>query len=273
MDSGLSYITTGDGVRIAYRFDGRAEQPVLLLSNSIGTDLHMWDGQISAFSKHFRVLRYDARGHGASGVPSAEYSLDRLGRDVLELLDALRIDEVNLLGLSLGGIVAQWIAIHAPHRIASLVLSNTAAYLGPADMWDRVIIDLLRAPDMVETAERFLKNWFPPRMLEEPAPIVNAFRQGLLATRKEGIAGSWVAVRDADLRRTIALIDCPTLVIAGENDTVTSLQHGKEIASTIPRARLHVMPAVHLSNIEHPDRFADIVLAFLLGGTSRQPEE
>ncbi|WNG36852.1 alpha/beta fold hydrolase [Archangium violaceum] len=258
-----SFITTSDGVRIAHRFDGAPGKPVLLLSNSIGIDLHMWDAQVPVLTEHFRVLRYDARGHGASDVPSGPYSLDRLGRDVVELLDALGLERVHVLGLSLGGFVAQWLGIHVPERVDRLVLSNTAAYLGPAGQWDLAIAELLKAPDMRATAEMFLRNWFPARMLQANDDVVEAFRRTLLATRREGVAGSWAAVRDADLRRTIALIPRPTLVIAGEHDTVTSARHGEEIASTIPGARLRVLPAVHLSNVELPGDFLDAVVTFL----------
>ncbi|MFF1717514.1 alpha/beta fold hydrolase [Streptomyces sp. NPDC058268] len=256
-------ITTGDGVRIAYRFDGDEDKPVLLLSNSIGTDLHMWDGQVSALTKHFRLLRYDARGHGASDVPSGPYSLDRLGRDVVELLDALGLQRVHVLGLSLGGIVAQWLGIHVPERVDRLVLSNTAAYLGPAKQWDRPIAELLKAPDMQGTAEMFLHNWFPARMLQGDDKVVEGFRRTLLATRREGVAGSWAAVRDYDLRRTATLIHNPTLVIAGEHDTVTSADHGKELAATVPGARLILLPTVHMANVEGQEQFLGAVLAFL----------
>lgn len=128
-----TFVTTGDGARIAYRMDGAPEKPVLLLSNSIATDMHMWDGQVAALARHFRVLRYDARGHGSSDAPAAPYSLDRLGRDVVELLDALGLARVHVLGLSLGGFVAQWLGIHVPERVDRLVLAHTAAYLGPAE--------------------------------------------------------------------------------------------------------------------------------------------
>src|SRR5579859_6125280 len=126
-----TFITTGDGYRLAYRLDGAETQPVLVLSNSIGTTLHMWDGQIDALTQHFRVLRYDARGHGQSDAPAGAYSMDRLGRDVIELLDALGIERAHFLGLSLGGLVGQWLGIHAPERIDQLILSNTSARLGP----------------------------------------------------------------------------------------------------------------------------------------------
>ena len=258
-----SFITTGDGIRIAYRFDGgEPGRPVLLLSNSIGTSLHMWDGQVAQLARHFRVLRYDARGHGASDAPSGAYSLDRLGRDVVELLDALELPRVHMLGLSLGGFVAQWLGIHAPERIDRLVLSNTASRLGPPAVFDKLIAEVMKAPDMQATAETFLRNWFPARMLENANAEVDALRQGLLATAREGIAGSWAAVRDADLRRPITLIERPTLVIAGEHDTVTSAQHGIDIAAAIPGAQLQMLPTVHLPNIEQPERYLALVLDF-----------
>jgi 3-oxoadipate enol-lactonase len=261
--STLSAVTTGDGVRIAYRFDGDQDRPVLLLSNSIGTDLHMWDGQVPALTEHFRVLRYDARGHGASDAPTGPYSLDRLVLDVVELLDALGLRRVHVLGLSLGGIVAQALAVREPERVDRLVLSNTAAYLGPPQQWDRPIADLLAAPDMGATAETFLRNWFPARMLDEPNEVVEGFRAALLATPREGVAGSWAVVRDADLRRTSALITNPTLVIAGEHDTVTSAAHGQELAGIVPGARFTLLPAVHMANVERQAEFLDAVLTFL----------
>lgn len=259
----LSFLNAGDGARIAYRQDGDPAKPVLVLSNSIGTTLHMWDGQIPELSRHFRVLRYDLRGHGASGVPAGAYSLDRLGRDAIELMDGLGIARAHFLGLSLGGFVGQWLGVHAPDRIDRLVLSNTSPYLGPAGQWDARIAAVLAASDMTETAQTFLGNWFPARMLEAKEPAVERFRRMLLATSQQGLAGAWAAVRDADLRRTNALIPRPTLVIAGRHDTVTAASHGEQIAATVSGAKLVVLPAVHLSNIECPDAFMAAVLDFL----------
>ncbi|HEY0588614.1 MAG TPA: 3-oxoadipate enol-lactonase [Pseudoduganella sp.] len=257
------YITTGDNVRIAYRFDGAEDLPVLILSNSIGTSYHMWDGEVDALSRHFRVLRYDARGHGDSSVPAGAYSLDRLGRDVLEMMDALGIQRAHFLGLSLGGFIGQWLGIHAPERIDRLILSNTAAQLGPASVFDERIAAVRAAPDMRETAEGFLANWFPKHMLDAGGPVIDRFRAMLLATAPEGLAGLFAAVRDADLRRTIRLIEAPTLVIAGRDDTVTSAQHGAGIAAAIPGARLLTLPTVHLSNIECRQDYLGAVLHFL----------
>jgi 3-oxoadipate enol-lactonase len=253
-------LTLGDGCRIAYRLDGTADKPVLVLSNSIGTAMSMWDGQIPELSRQFRVLRYDFRGHGASSVPPGAYSVDRLGRDVIELLDALDIHRAHFCGLSLGGIVGQWLGICAADRIDRLVLCNTSSYLGPAHQWDERIAAVLQAPDMAETAEMFLGNWFPASFMREP--IVEQFRSMLLATNPQGLAGCYAAVRDMDMRRTIALIDRPTLVLAGRYDTVTSVSHGEKIAAGIPGAKLLVLPAVHLSNIEYPAEFVSAVLDF-----------
>jgi len=258
------YITTGDNVRIAYRFDGAEHLPVLVLSNSIGTSYHMWDGEVDALSQHFRVLRYDARGHGDSGVPAGAYSLDRLGRDVLEMMDALGIRRAHFLGLSLGGFIGQWLGIHAPQRIDRLILSNTAAQLGPVSVFDERIAAVRAALDMREPAEGFLANWFPRQMLDAGGPVIDKFRAMLLATDRNGLAGLFAAVRDADLRRTIRLIEAPTLVIAGRDDTVTSAQHGTDIAAAIPGARLLTLPTVHFSNIERRQEYLDAVLHFLL---------
>ncbi|NLS18555.1 alpha/beta fold hydrolase [Rhizobium sp. P40RR-XXII] len=259
----LSFFTTGDGVQIAYRIDGRDDRPALILANSIATTMHMWDLQIPKFAEHFRVIRYDYRGHGGSDVPAGAYSDGRLGRDVLELMGWLGIKRAHFLGLSLGGWVGQWLAIHSPERIERLVLSNTSSYLGPAETFDKSIAATLAAPDMKEAAETFLGNWFPSAMIAANGPVVRQFREMLLNTPRQGLAGLFAAVRDADMRRTAALIQSPTLVIAGEFDTVTSLSMGEAIASTIPGARLKTFPAVHFSNIEYSQVFSEEVVAFL----------
>ena len=261
----LSNFLTGDGVRIAYRLDGSAERPVLVLSNSIATNLHMWGGEVGALSERFRVLRYDTRGHGSSDAPTGAYSLDRLGRDVLELLDHLGLDRVHFCGLSLGGFVGQWLGVYAPERIERLVLSNTSPYLGPAPQWDELIRRTLAAPDVSERAEMFLGNWFPRAMRETDPAVIEAFREMILATRPEGLAGCFAVVRDSDLRRTIALIERPTLVIGGRDDTVTLESHSEAIAQTIPGAELRMFPGVHMLNVERRDDFLATVIGFLLG--------
>ncbi|QJD82844.1 alpha/beta fold hydrolase [Cohnella herbarum] len=260
---GLNFFTTGDGVRIAYRIDGTAGKPVLMLANSIATSMNMWNGQLAEFSLHYRVLRYDYRGHGDSDTPDGPYSFDRLGRDVIELLDTLHIDRVHFLGLSLGGIIGQWLGIYAPERIDRLILSNTSSYLGPAEQWQGLITSVLQPEKISDFADMFIKNWFPSHMLESKNELVAAFRNGILATRPQGIAGSWAAIRDMDMRRTVTLIDAPTLVIASQYDTVTLPSHGELIAETVPNAKLVMLPAVHLPNVEFQSEFMSIVLEFL----------
>jgi 3-oxoadipate enol-lactonase len=259
----LSYITTGDGTRLAYRLDGAEELPVLVLANSVATTLRMWDRQMSELTKKFRVLRYDFRGHGASGVPAGCYSLDRFGRDVLELLDALGIETVTFLGLSFGGLVAQWFGVRAPERLERLILANTSPYLGPAEPWDEQIDATLAASDMSDIAEMFLGNWFPSRMLEEADELIVPFREDLLAINPKGLAATFAAIRDADMRRTIQLITSPTLVIAGAHDPVTLPEHGRLIAETIPGASFVLLQSKHLSNIELPEEFLAAVFSFV----------
>ncbi|MCY1529253.1 3-oxoadipate enol-lactonase 2 [compost metagenome] len=261
--SELCYFTASDGARLAYCLDGAAGKPVLVLSNSIGTTLGMWDAEVPALAERFRVLRYDTRGHGASSVPAGPYALERLGRDVTELLDLLGLQRVHFLGLSLGGIIGQWLGIHAPERIDRLILSNTSSYLGPAGQWDERIEAVLRAEDMTETAETFLRNWFPAHLLAAGEPLVERFRAMLLATNRHGLAGAYATVRDTDLREEIERISRPTLVIAGQFDTVTVANHGELIAATIPGAQWLALPAVHLSNIEFPLEFLAAVIEFL----------
>lgn len=261
--SDIQFFTTGDGCRIAYQLEGAENLPVLMLSNSIATSLHMWDRQVSELTRFFRVLRYDTRGLGQSDAPVGAYSLDRLGRDVLELLDGLQIGRVHFCGLSLGGFVGQWLGIHAPERIDRLVLSNTSPYLAPASYFDEQIRRVLSATDMSAIADMFMRNWFPATMLQGPNEIVDEFRTMVLETSPQGLAGCYAAVRDADFRRTNALITASTLVIGGEDDTVTLASHSKDIAATIPGAELVLLSGVHMLNVERPDDFMRVVTSFL----------
>jgi 3-oxoadipate enol-lactonase len=257
-----STVTLGDGTRIHYRLDGPESAPMLVLSNSIATTLEMWDRNIADLGRHFRVLRYDTRGHGLSDAPAGAYSMERLGRDVIELLDALGIDRAHFCGISLGGLIGQWLGSHEPSRVHRLILANTSAYLGPAPQWDAQIAGVLDAPDLTDIAAIFLRNWLPDRLLADEATI-EPFRNGILGMQARGLAGCLAAVRDADLRRALPLIRAHTLVIIGEHDPVCLPDHGRLIADTIPDARPLHLPVKHLSNVEDPAAFADVVLSFL----------
>jgi len=224
----------------------------------------MWDAQIPAFTKYFRVIRFDTRGNGASDAPAGDYSVARMSLDVIELLDFLDIKRVHFCGLSLGGFIGQWLGVHAPERINKLILANTASYLGPESTWNTQITSLRNNGDMEKFATMFINNWFPEDMIKNNDSTVAAFRSMVLATKPEGLAGSYAAVRDADMRKTIALIPNNTLVIAGKYDVVTQAVHSEKIAGTIPHSKLVVLPAVHMSNVEYKNDFENVVIAFLL---------
>lgn len=251
-----------DGCRIAWRMDGPANAPVLVLSNSLGTTMGLWDEQVPALSQRFRVLRYDTRGHGASSVMPGDYSLDRLGRDVIELLDALEIDRVDFCGLSLGGMVGQWLGIRAPERLRRLVLANTSGYMGPPSGWD-ARIEMARDGGMPPLATASIERWFTPEFQQRDRGAIDAVKAMLLATDTGGYSGCCAAIRDMDMRRTAALIPVPTLVIGGSLDPATPPPHSTELASTIPDAQLVMLEAAHLSNVEQPEAFGAAMLSFL----------
>ena len=224
--------------------------------------MSMWDPQITALSDAFRVIRYDARGHGASDVFPGDYSLDRLARDVIELLDELQVKRAHFCGLSLGGMVGQWLGIHAPERIQRLILCNTAAYMPPPASWDARIA-LVASEGMVAVADLVLARWFTSGFLGSGNPAIAQACSMLIKTAPFGYSRCCAAIRDMDMRRLLPLVQRPTLILAGQEDRATPLNQSKELAAVIPRATLAVLPAAHLSNIEVPEMFTETVLNFL----------
>ncbi|MGD9711986.1 MAG: 3-oxoadipate enol-lactonase [Thermomicrobiales bacterium] len=252
----------GDGCRIAWRMDGPDDARVLMLSNSLGTTMAMWDDQIAAFSKHMRVLRYDTRGHGASSTTPGDYGLDRLGRDAVSLLDILGIEKVHFCGLSLGGMTAQWLAVFAPQRIRRLILANTSPYMEPSEAWQQRM-DLVRDYGMSAVADAVIERWYTPSFTRRAPDQVSRTRETLLTTDANGYAGCCAAIRDMDLRPLTRLIEMPSLVIAGSLDPATPPDHAAMLADGIAGANLVTLRAAHLSNIECPEEFAAAVLNFL----------
>jgi 3-oxoadipate enol-lactonase len=258
----VGLITTGDGCRIAYRVDGPASGPCLLLSHSLGTTMDMWAPQIEVFSRDYRVLRYDGRGHGTSDAPVGAYSMDRLGRDVIELLDGLGIGSVSFCGLSLGGMVGQWLAWRVPERMERLIVANSSSYLGPPQDWDARIATV-RAGGMAALVDPVLQRWFTPAFRGAHEQSIAPIREMLLKTDARGYAGCCAAIRDMDQRRLGALISAPTLIIGGESDPATPPDHATRLASAIPGARLAMLEAAHLSNVEQSAPFNALVASFL----------
>jgi 3-oxoadipate enol-lactonase len=256
------FITADDGCRIAYNWHERQGAPVLVLSPSLGTAMALFDPQLAAFGERYSVLCYDPRGHGASDVPAGAYSLDRLGRDVIELLDALGIWQAHFLGVSLGGMTGQWLGYRAPERIASLILANTSSYMGPPSGWaDR--ISTVMANGMAAMVDPVLERWFTPAFRAAGNPEVARIGRMLETTAAAGYAGCSAAIRDMDLRPTAPQIVAPTLIIAGLQDPATPPEHARYLAGVIPGAQLTELDAAHLSNIECAAAFNREVLAFL----------
>ena len=251
-----------NGVRLHYRLDGPTERPVLVLSHSVGTSLQMWRPQIEALKSRVRILRYDTRGHGSSGVPAGEYAVDDLGRDLVALLDHLELSRVSLCGLSLGGLVAMWMGIHAKDRLERLVLANTAAYLGPPENW-QARIDLVREQGTVALAEVAPTRWFTEAFRRNQPEEAKGVVDMLLATDPVGYMGCCAAIRDADFRPAIAGIDLPTLVIGGTSDPATTIETARYLADHIRGAELVEIDASHLSNIEQAETFNRALEGFL----------
>lgn len=245
------------------RIDGPAGAPWLVLSNSLGAALEMWEPQLAAFSQHYRVLRYDARGHGQSTLPPPpQWTIDDLGRDVLGLLDALDIVRAHFCGLSMGGSTGMWLATHAPQRLERLVLCNTTPWLGPPDAMN-TRIEQVRREGLGGLVEPILQRWFTPEFRAQDPQAVERIRQMVLATPVAGYVGCCEALRDMDLRGHLPGIAARTLVIAGTHDPAPTVAAAQQWAATIPRSRFIELPAAHLSNTGAAQAFNACVLGFL----------
>ncbi len=259
----MATLLTNDNVRLHYELEGDVDGPVLLFSNSLGIDLHMWEGQVEAFRDHYHILRYDSRGHGESEAPPGPYSIERLGRDVLAILDALELDRVSFCGLSMGGMVGMWLGVEAPERFRKIALCNTSAHMPPPKAWTERC-QLARNGRMVDFVEMVIERWFTASFRERDPEAVNRCRERFLATPTEGYAACCEAIRDMDQRVTICQIETPTLVISGGKDEATPPENGRFIADRIPNARYVELPdAAHLSNIEQTKIFNTALGNFL----------
>lgn len=266
MNPGTGFVDA-EGTPLFYRFNGSPDNPVLMLSNSLGTDCSMWNAQVNVISAKYRILRYDTRGHGASSgaaAGDAGYGIDRLGRDVLALLDTLKIERVHFCGLSMGGMTGMWLGANAPQRLDRLVLANTAAWIGPPDMWASRA-ELVLKEGMQAIADGVMKRWFTARCLEENAAVVARGRAMLLATPPAGYVRACMMLRDMDLRPMLSRISAPALVIAGSQDAATPVVDSKFLVENIRGARMVELDAAHLSNLELPEAFSEAVQMFVSG--------
>ena len=253
------------GVRLHYEVSGNPRGAVLVLANSLGSNLHMWDKVLPAFESRYRVLRFDMRGHGESGLSPQPFTIEQLGRDVLQLLDEVKVDRASVCGLSLGGVVALWLGIHAPARVERLVLANTAARIGNQEMWEQRIATVANT-GMSPLAVATLERWFTPTYRERHPEEMEQIRAMIAATDPGGYLACCAVLRDADLRAEIGSIEAPSLVITGTHDPATPPSDGRAIDAALRKSRYLELNSSHLSAWECADEFAAAVVQHLAAG-------
>jgi 3-oxoadipate enol-lactonase len=242
--------------------EGRDGGPTVMLSNSLGTTMQMWEPQMATLTKLFRVIRYDRRGHRKSSVPPGPYSMELLGKDVLAILDDLNIERVHWCGLSIGGMVGQWLGANAPQRLDRIVLASTSSFFPEQINWDKRL-DIIRQSGLAPIANSVIASWFTRDFREREPEIVKRVREMLLATPAEGYIGASQAIADMDNREFLPRIKSPTLVIAGRQDPSTPLEMNEYVRSQIPGASLTILDSSHLSNIEKSHDFTEALVGFL----------
>ena len=250
------------GCKINVEVEGPDKAPALMLSNSLGTNLHMWDEQAPELSKHFRLVRYDRRGHGKSEVPKGPYSMEQFGRDVIAILDALGIKKTSWCGLSMGGMVGQWLGANAPDRVEKLVLSNTSSYMADKSIWnDR--IKTVKEKGLANMVDGNMERWFTPEFRAKAPDTLKRMKEMFVATKPEGYIACCEAIRDMDFRQSNARITAPTLIIIGGRDPATTPAVGEQIHREIKGSKVETLDAAHISNMEQPKAYTDILLKFL----------
>jgi 3-oxoadipate enol-lactonase len=252
------------GITMHLRAEGPQDAPPLLMLHSLGTDGRVWQPQAEALAGRFRVLRPDLRGHGLTDVTPGPYTIEGMARDVLHALDTLRIDRLPVVGLSIGGMIAQSLAHQAPGRVASLVLCDTALAIPPAALW-RERAATVRAYGMAAIADAVLARWLTPAA----APAATAsLRAMLLGTDPEGYAGAAEAIAGADLTATTHALRLPAWVLVGDRDAATPPAAAEALRAAIPGARLELIAgAAHIPTLEQPRRVTEALLGFLQPAT------
>ena len=243
----LNYATFGDNTN-----------PALIFSNSLGTSYHMWQPQIDALQNDYFIICYDTRGHGKSSAPTGPYSFDQLGQDVINLLDYLNIDKAFFCGISMGGMTGQWLAINHPDRFYHLMLCNTAAKIGNEAAWTERA-QLVREQGLKPIATTAASRWFTVDFIDNHSDVVKALSDALAAGSSEGYASCCEALSTADTREQLKDIRVPVTVVAGSKDPVTTVADAQYMVDHIPNAKLAIIDASHISNIEQPEVFNQYV--------------
>jgi 3-oxoadipate enol-lactonase len=252
-----------NGIWIYYELSGPADAPVVMLSNSLGTRLEMWDPQMAALTSRYRVLRYDSRGHGRSDAPPGPYTIALLADDAVALLDALGIASVHFCGLSKGGMVGQALGAKHGDRLRSLTLCATAAHFPPPELWNQRIEQSARE-GMAALVDGVTERWFTAGFRATARREIEQVRAMILATPPQGYGACCAAIRDMDQREAVRTIRTPTLIVAGADDPATTVEVMRALHERIPDSQLVEIPqAAHLLNIEQAERFNKALLGFL----------
>ena len=252
-----------NGVDIAYRFDGPKDGRVLLVANSLMANGSMWDWNVPAFADRYRVLRFDKRGHGKSGVTPGPYSIAQLADDAVGLLDVLKIEKAHFMGLSIGGMIGQQLGARYPERVYSLSLCNTASEMPPRSLWeDR--FETARAKGIAGLVDGTIQRWFTAPFIERAPGDIEKVRQVILGTNVDGYIGCGSAVRDMAQSTMLLKIKTPTLVLSGRKDPACTVEQGTVIHRLVDGSKMVILEdAAHLSNIEQPAGFNKIVREFI----------
>ena len=258
-------LTKANGIQMNYELSGKKDAPMVVLSHSLGSSLVMWDPQMDALKPHFQVLRYDIRGHGRSEAPAGPYTLELLADDAIGLLDALGIDRVHWIGLSMGGMIGQSIALNHPKRLKSLALCDTTAVIAAEaqPIWQERI-DAARKKGMESQVQATMERWFTPPFVSLDSPRLALIRNQFLATPVQGYIGCSEAIRKLNYLNRLVEIRIPTLIMVGEDDPATPVAASEAVHKRIPKSKLVVIPSVrHFSNVEQSEVFNTNLLTFL----------
>ena len=259
----IQHVPVQGGARLAVRFDGPADAPVLVLSNSLMSTMAMWEPQMPALTRDYRVLRHDTRGHGASDTTPGPYTIAFLAEDVIAMLDALNLQKVHFAGLSMGGMIGQQLGAVHGDRLLSLALCDTTSEMPNRSLWEERFA-VAQREGIAGLVDGTIQRWFTADFIARDPAAIQRVRTMILTTGLEGYLACAGAVRDVNQTATLSRIATPTLIIAGESDPACTVAQAEVLHREIPGSRLHVITeAAHLSNIEQPERFNELLIGFL----------
>jgi 3-oxoadipate enol-lactonase / 4-carboxymuconolactone decarboxylase len=249
-----------------YKLEGTPNSPVLIFSNSLGSDLRMWEELVPFLLPYFRVLRYNSRGHGQSPDFEAtqSHTIAELGKDVLALMDKLEIEKAYFCGLSMGGLIGQWLGIHHSEKLIKIAISNTAAKIGDDERWNGRI-EAITKNGLESIVNETMERWFTENFrIKNPKKILET-KAMFLGSNLKGYSNCCEAVRDADFRTSLGKLTVETLVITGNEDPVTSVEQAEFLKANIKKSTLKILPARHLASTELPKEFANTLIEFFIG--------